>query len=101
MTNPILSLARDYQDKGDAWGSNINFLFALCDIATVFGVEDIPEELEFTQSPFGAATEAYEYQAMLELFDELTLEEFTKHIVHALKVLAKYDSLLRLAGKDY
>jgi hypothetical protein len=105
--NPILTVMRETFDAGDAWGSNINFLFALCDIATKYGVE-IPAELEFSPSPFGADTEAYEFQSLEALMIEgeyihraLTLEEFQKHVSHALKVCGRYDALLRLAGENY
>jgi hypothetical protein len=105
--NPILSVLRETFDAGDKWGSNINFLFALCDIATKYEVE-IPAELEFSPSPFGGDTDCYEYQSLEGLLIEgeyiyraLTLEEFRKHVGHALKVCARYDSLLRLAGENY
>jgi hypothetical protein len=105
--NPILTIAKEQYDGGDMWGSNLMFLFALCDIATVFDVA-IPAELDFSQSPFGADTEDDSYKSILGLmsrdmyiYEPLTLEEFRKHVGHALKVLGKYDSVLRLAGHNY
>lgn len=105
--NPVITVFRENFDTGDKWGSTINFLFALCDIATVFDVE-IPAELEFSASPLGADIEDDSYQSILGLMSAgmyihapLTLEEFRKHVGHALKVLGRYDSLLRLAGEDY
>ena len=105
--NPILSVFRWNWDKGDSWGSTINFLFALCDIATDYGVS-VPVELQYVASPFGSDTDANSYQALQGLLDPdyyvhapLTLEEFKKHVWHALKVLGRYDSILRLEGKDY
>lgn len=105
--NPILTIAKEEFDRGDMWGSNINFLFALCDVATVFDVS-IPTELDFHQSPFGADDEADDYKSIIGLLspsvyihEPLTLEEFRKHVEHALKVLGRYDSILRLEGKDY
>lgn len=105
--NPILIVMRESFDKGDAYASNLGWLFALCDIATVFDVE-IPAELEFSQSPFGADDEAWEYQSILGLMspsmyihEPLTLEEFRKHVGHALKVLGRYDAILRLEGHSY
>jgi hypothetical protein len=105
--NPILTVMRETFDKGDAWGSNINFLFALCDIATKYEVS-IPSELQYVASPFGQDTEAYEFQSLEALMIEgeyihraLTLEEFRKHVSHALKVCGRYDALLRLAGENY
>lgn len=105
--NPILTVLRETFDTGDAWGSNLMFLFALCDIATKYEI-DIPAELEFSPSPFGQDTEDYNYQSLEALMIEgtyshraLELEQFKKHVSHALKVCARYDSLLRLAGEDY
>ena len=105
--NPILTVMKETFDKGDAWGSNINFLFALCDIATKYEIS-IPPELQYVASPFGGDTENYDYQSLEALMIEgeyihraLTLEEFKKHVAHALKVCARYDALLRLAGQSY
>lgn len=105
--NPILTIAKEEFDRGDMWGSNINFLFALCDVAMVHGVT-IPSELQFSPSPFGPDSENPTYKDLEALMDEgyyihepLTLEEFRKHVAHALKVLAKYDAILRLEGHGY
>ena len=105
--NPILSVLRETFDTGDKWGSNINFLFALCDIATKYEVH-IPSGLQYVASPFGGDEEAYEFKSLEALMIEgeyvyraLTLEEFRKHVSHALKVCARYDALLRLAGENY
>jgi hypothetical protein len=105
--NPILTVLRETFDSGDKWGSNIGFLFALCDIAIDYGVE-IPTEHEFQQSPFGSDKESYEYKAIAELLEPgkyvyapLTIEEFRKYVAHALKVCGRYDSLLRMAGENY
>jgi hypothetical protein len=106
-TNPVLTVLRENFDSGDKWGSNIRFLFALCDIATKYEVS-IPSELQYVASPFGGDAEDYSYQALEGLlqageyiYEPLTLDQFRKHVGHALKVLAKYDSLLRLAGENY
>lgn len=105
--NPVLTVLRENFDDGDKWGSTVNFLFALCDIAMTYDVP-IPAELEFSQSPFGADTTAYEYIAIAELlepgkyvYEALDVEEFRKHVEHALKVCGRYDSLLRMAGENY
>lgn len=105
--NPIITVFRENFDSGDRWGSTVNFLFALCDIAITYDVT-IPPELQFAQSPFGADTDAYSYRALEELledgayvYDALTVEEFRKHVEHALKVLGRYDAILRLEGHSY
>lgn len=105
--NPILTIFRENFDTGDKWGSTIIFLFALCDVATDLDVE-IPSELEFSPSPFGSDTEEYNYKAIMALITEgeyiysaLTIDELREHVAHALKVLGKYDSILRLEGENY
>jgi hypothetical protein len=105
-TNPVLTVLRENFDSGDKWGSNIRFLFSLCDVALEYGVS-VPVELQYVPSPFGGDTEAYEYQAITGLlaweyiYKPLSLERFKKEVEHALKVCARYDSLLRLAGENY
>lgn len=105
--NPIIVIFRENFDTGDKWGSTINYLFALCDVATKYSVE-IPEELEFSISPFGPDEDADSFKEIEGLMSEdmyihapLTLEGFQLAVSHALKVLAKYDALLRLAGENY
>lgn len=105
--NPILTVAKEQYDGGDMWGSNLMFLFALCDVATVFDVP-IPAELDFHQSLFGVDEDCDDYQSIIGLMsrdmyihEPLTLEEFRKHVAHALKVLGKYDAILRLEGHGY
>lgn len=106
-TNPVLQVLRENFDSGDKWGSNIGFLFALCDIATDYGIP-VPAELEFSQGMGGSNTESYEYRAIEGLLKDgdyiyapLTPERFQKSVEHALKVCGRYDSLLRLAGENY
>lgn len=106
-TNPVLTVFREGMDSGDKWGSTINFLFGLCDVAMSYDVA-IPAELEFAQSPFGADEDNDYYKAIEGLLTEnvyihqpLDLPVFQKHVEHALKVLARYDSLLRLNGESY
>jgi len=105
--NPVLTVMRETFDDGDAWGSNLMFLFALCDIATKYEIS-IPAELQYVASPLGGDENNYDYRSLEALMIEgeyihraLTLEEFRKHVAHALKVCARYDNLLRLAGENY
>lgn len=105
--NPILSVLRENFDSGDKWGTNLMFLFALCDIAIDYGIP-VPGELEFRQALGGSDTEAYEYQAIEGLLKDgeyiyapLTQQQFDRHVEHALKVCGRYDKLLRLAGENY
>jgi hypothetical protein len=105
--NPVLTVYREGIDKGDKWGSNLSFLFALCDIAVDYGIP-IPGELEFRQGIWGSDTDSYEYQAIEGLLKEgeyiyapLTQQRFDSSVSQALKVLGRYDSLLRLAREDY
>ncbi len=95
--NPIIEYLRDGFDFGDIHGSTMACLFAIADVLTEIGT--VPESWEFRQSPFGADTESWEYQAILEAMrDEgATLED----LEHAAKVFERLDRLNRLTGKSY
>jgi hypothetical protein len=97
--NPILERMRDSFDGGDPWGSVMGWWFAIADVITEIDASQVPSEWEFHQSPFGANTEAFEYSEILETMrdDGVTLDD----ILHAGKVLTRYASQLKLAGKDY
>ena len=96
--NPILETMRDTFDGGDPWGSAVAWHFAVADVILSIDPDAIPPFWEFQPSPFGADTEAYEYQAILEAMAEgATLG----HLIHAGNVLARYTLLLSLAGYDY
>lgn len=106
-TNPVLQVLRENLDTGDKWGSNISFLFSLCDIAVDYGIP-VPGELQFSQGLGGSDTDAPEYQAIEGLlkpgeyiYAPLTQQQFDMWVSHALKVCARYDALLRLAGENY
>lgn len=105
--NPILTVMKEEFDPYDKKSNVLSWLFALCDIATDYRF-DIPSELEFRQSPFGSDTECHEYQSIKGLlsdnryiYSRLSFESFRAHVEHALKVLARYDALLRLEGENY
>lgn len=97
--NPILETMRDTFDDGDPWGSAVAWHFAIADVIAEIDREQVPSAWEFRQSPFGADTEAYEYEAIIETManDGATLED----LVHAGNVLARYTHLLSINGYDY
>jgi len=105
--NPVLQVLRENLDSTDKWGSNLSFLFALCDIAVDYGIP-IPGEIGFRQGIGGSDTDSYEYQAIEGLlqdgyyiYEPLTQQRFDRSVEQALKVCARYDSLLRLEGHSY
>lgn len=97
--NPVIERMRDTFDSYDSWGSNMGWFFALADVVTEIDPDAVPAEWEFRQSPFGSDTESYEYQEIRELVDNegVTLEV----LLHAGKIMSRYDNLLRLAGMNY
>lgn len=97
--NPILETMRDTFDGGDAWGSVMAWHFAIADVMTEIDASRVPAEWEFSQSPFGANTEAYEYQSTLEAMRDggATLDD----LIHAGNVLMRYAAQLQAAGQDY
>lgn len=97
--NPVLETMRDTFDAGDPWGSNIAWLFAIADVIYEINPEQVPAEWEFRPSPFGADTESYEYNAICDLIKDEGID--VDVILHAGRVLNRYDNLLRLAGMNY
>lgn len=99
--NPILEVMRDSFDSGDSWGSVLAWHFAIADV--VYEIEGhTPDSWEFTPSPFGAETDCYEYEAIIEVVEELGGSgPSLDYLIHAGNVLQRYASQLRLAGEDY
>lgn len=61
----LMLLVRDSCDSGDPWGTCMAWLFATADYMTTRGLP-VPDEWQFRPSPFGADTEAYEFQLLQE-----------------------------------
>ena len=97
--NPILETMRDTFDGSDAWGSVAAWHFAIADVISEIDPDQVPEEWQYRQSPFGVDTEAYEYDQIIETMrDEgATLDD----LIHAGNVLHRYAIQLKLAGLDY
>lgn len=96
--NPIIEYLRDGWDAYDNYGSTLGCLFAIADVMHDIDPALVPKEWEFRQSPLGADTESWEYNAILEaLQNGATLE----HLEHAAKVFERLDRLNRLTGLEY
>lgn len=97
--NAVLETMRDTFDSGNAWGSVAAWHFAICDVIGEIDPDQVPEEWQFRQSPFGADTEAYEYSAVIETMagDGVVLDD----LIRAGNILHRYATQLRLAGLDY
>lgn len=96
--NPITEYLRDNFDFGDMYGSTVGVLFAIADVLTEIDPGLVPSEWEFRQSPFGADTEDYNYQTIIEAMnDGATVED----LIHAAKVFGRLDRLNRLTGLEY
>ena len=96
--NKVLEYIRDNFDTGDMHGSTMAALFGVADVLLVDAPELIPAEWEFSPSPFGADTDAYEYQTIREaMADGATIEDVLKAGV----ILNRLDSLNRHTGINY
>lgn len=96
--NPIVEYLRDGWDSYDTYGSTLSCLFAIADVLHDIDPNLVPSEWAFRQSPMGADTESWEYQAILEAMQNgATLE----HLEHAAKVFERLDRLNRLTGLEY
>lgn len=94
--NVIMSLVREFDDSGDPWGSNIGWLFALCDYAYLIDGEIMPN---YRPSPLLNLRSDLSWE--LELLFESNVDFQDEDVRRAYIILDRRDSLLRLAGKDY
>ena len=97
--NVVIEYLRDGFDFGDMYASTVGVLFAIADVITEIDPALVPSEWEFRQSPFGADTDAPEYQAIIEAMrnDGATLED----IEFAGRVFSRLDSMNRATGLEY
>lgn len=97
--NPIIETMRDSFDGGDPWGSTMEWWFAIADVITEIDPSQVPSAWEFRQSPFGANTDSYAYQEIIDTMrDEGAVLE---DLLNAGNVLTRYATQLKLAGMDY
>jgi hypothetical protein len=82
-------------DKGDQWGSCIQWLFAVCDYITFETDEYVPSEWEFRPSICGANEDCYYFQTLKEL--NIT----SKDALHFGNLLVRFSELLKRKGFDY
>lgn len=96
--NPIIERMRDSFDGGDAWGSTMEWWFALADVITGIDASRIPSEWEYRQSPMGADIDSYAYQEIIAVVcDGATIDD----LLHAGEILTRYAAQLKLEGMDY
>lgn len=57
MTNPVLTLMREDDLKGDPWGTAMAWGFAVCEVLYAAG-EVVPGELDFRPSPLVRVSDA-------------------------------------------
>lgn len=97
--NPIIERMRDSFDGGDAWGSTMEWWFAIADVITEIDPSQVPSDWEFRQSPFGSNEDSFAYQEIVALMveDGITLDD----LVPAGNVLTRYAAQLKLEGMDY
>ncbi len=79
-------------DSGDKWGSNISYMFKLCEYLHFFKYVDSPQSLEFSPG-IGTDLEA----GQVEFFNTFSIGD----INHFLLVLNRYDSFLRFNNENY
>ena len=96
--NPVLEYLRDSFDTGDMHSSTLMALFGVADVLLVDAPELIPAEWQFSPSPLGADTTAYEYQTIRESMEAgATIQDVLKAGV----ILNRLDSLNRHTGISY
>jgi hypothetical protein len=96
--NPVIETVRDTFDGYDAWGSTMEWWFAIADVIAGIDASQIPSEWEFRQSPMGADIESYAYQEIVAtMCSGATLED----LLAAGNILFRYAAQLKLEGMDY
>jgi hypothetical protein len=82
-------------DKGDAWGSCMGWLFAVCDYLTFQTDESVPDDWHFRPSPLGADIFSDNYKKLLEL------NVPSEDVLHFGSLLVRFSELLKRKGLDY
>ena len=82
-------------DKGDAWGSCMGWLLAVCDYLTFETDECVPDHWQFRPSPFGANEDDDTYQTLKEL------DVPSEDVLHFGSLLVRLSELLKRKGLDY
>lgn len=86
-------------DKGDAWGSCMQWLFAVCDYLTFETDECVPDNWHFKPSPFGANEDDFNYQTLRHLAFEQYIT--TDDVLHFGSLLVRFSELLKRKGLNY
>lgn len=97
MTLDYTELKQEYRaahDSYDPWGSNIAWLFCVCDEMTFERDMVVPTKWEFQSSLFGNGSEDQPQTEILRQTDDDNLLRFGT-------LLERYDRSLRHAGKSY
>ena len=82
-------------NDGDNWGHVMQWLFAIADYLTFETDECVPDEWQFSPSPFGADEESYVFQALKEM--ALPGNE----VLQFGKVLIRVRNILESKGESY
>jgi hypothetical protein len=93
-------------DWVDAWGSTLQWHFAICEVLTAAGW-DVPAKWEFHQGPISRGESIYDV-ARGDEYPDAALAESVIHndytpddLLYAGEVLHRYASVLRRAGVSY
>lgn len=86
-------------DKGDAWGSCMQWLFAVCDYLTFETDECVPDHWQFKPSLFGANEDCFNYQTLRHLAFEQYIT--TEDVLHFGSLLVRFSEMLKRKGLDY
>lgn len=107
----VLAEIRQDDLAGDPWGTAVSHAMGLCEALTYVGRRDgddrfeeaIPAEVRYVCGPMGPAVardpSCYPDQIYVEMLDRETLSPEVANYV--LRVLDRYMSFAKLAGRDY
>lgn len=101
--NPILSMMREDDLKGDPWGTAMAWAFAVCEYLHHVALSDvaIPASLDYFPSPVVRQGEGFaEEEGYAERYiSEAALDTYTLSV--AARCLSRYLDWCKAAGRDY
>ena len=99
-SNYILQVMRDGDVAHDPWGTAMAWGFACAENLHALG-EDVPDELEYVPSPFGAVIESYEDFEVQSFIQDSDYFTAIADVKFAARCLSRYINWCERAGRSY
>lgn len=99
--HPVSQILADCWDGGDLWGSAMSEAFALCDFAWFYldARGEIPADMGFRPSVFGADTEEIRYADLVAAYQSGDITR--ADVISYLPILSRFIDACKAAGLSY